>query len=210
MKGDGISRIERRYAGLVDLMRRKNAGYAGASQDEWVNFRAIEPLATAEVGLMARLGDKWNRLRSLMKNPANDQVGEDVQETIDDMINYLAIMGDIIYERQLYIAKMSPQERPCSFRLNFETDECGLLEDAEVHSHDGKGIGRHSYRYILPLSNAGVHHANAGNVGAAHGGTKPHDWWKCRGYGIDFEPCNAAPDASVHAQGWPQYDHDFV
>ena len=110
MNGDGIARIRERFTRNVDLMYRKNKGYSGHSADEWKNFREIEPLATAEVGLMARLGDKWNRLKSLTLNPDNNRVDEDIQETIDDMINCLAIMGDIIYERQLNLANMTPEE----------------------------------------------------------------------------------------------------
>lgn len=136
---DAIDRIDEHYNELVDLMRRKNAGYAGASDDPWVNFRAIEPLATAEVGLMARIGDKWNRLRSLMLSTKNDQVGESIFETIDDMINYLAIMYEIMQQRLFaQTGQLEPVAKPESWwrcRAYIEGGEaCNGYPDSTIHS----------------------------------------------------------------------------
>ena len=130
LKDDAIGRVSEHFARLAELMARKNRGYTGHDPDPWANFREVEPLTTTEIGLMARTGDKWNRLKSLMLNPANDQVDEDIFETIDDMINYLAIMYDVMYERKLALAKMSEEELAAALT--------GMLEAAVSGNPGGK------------------------------------------------------------------------
>lgn len=91
----GVQRVIENYHKLGDLLLRKNRGYAGhVTQDDWVNFKEWEPLIPAHLAALSRAGDKWNRLKSLLSNPANDQVGESIFETFDDMINYVAIAKD--------------------------------------------------------------------------------------------------------------------
>jgi hypothetical protein len=90
---------------LAELHRAKSAGYAGAvDNDPWYNFRTSEAFGVpAHIGVLVRMGDKWSRLQSLIRNPANEQVGESIYDTLDDIASYALIEKDLYreYERSL-------------------------------------------------------------------------------------------------------------
>ena len=68
----------------VELARRKNADYSGASDDPFFNLRR-----GGEFGIAVRLDDKVSRLLSLLKPGATAKVAsESVDDTIDDIVNY--------------------------------------------------------------------------------------------------------------------------
>jgi hypothetical protein len=75
------------------IHRAKAAGYSGSDNpDTWANFReatmwGLTPLQ----GCLVRMGDKYRRAQNLMRNPANEQVGETLKDTLMDMSNYAKI-----------------------------------------------------------------------------------------------------------------------
>jgi hypothetical protein len=74
------------------ITEAKNADYA-TEANPFENFKAVEKfgITTAEQGILVRLSDKWTRLINLMeKAPAVKD--EKIEDTINDMINYLAIL----------------------------------------------------------------------------------------------------------------------
>lgn len=82
-----------------DLHVRKNAGYAGADNpDPWANFRMCEAFGiTAFQGCMVRMSDKYIRVTNLMRNAANDQVGESLIDTLRDLAAY-ALIGVVLLQ----------------------------------------------------------------------------------------------------------------
>ena len=85
---------------MADLHRRKNAGYAGGKADPWDNFRECEDFGVpAFVGVLVRLSDKWKRIKSLQRNPANDQVGESKRDTLMDLAAYALIAVCLLDEQ---------------------------------------------------------------------------------------------------------------
>lgn len=85
-----------RYLKLLDEMRelhlKKNAGYAGDSEDRWANFRmSVGFGVSAFLGCMVRLSDKYIRVQNLIKNPKNEQVGESIKDTLMDLASYSLI-----------------------------------------------------------------------------------------------------------------------
>lgn len=85
------------YLALLDEMRslhvRKNAGYAGIGNvDPWANFRMSEGFGVDTLrGVLVRLSDKYIRVQNLLANPANDQVGESIDDTLMDLSAYALI-----------------------------------------------------------------------------------------------------------------------
>ena len=85
---------------MRDLHNRKNSGYAGQSNDPWINFRECELFGiTSADGVITRMGDKWSRLRSLWRNPANDQVNEPITDTLMDLAAYALILVCLLQEK---------------------------------------------------------------------------------------------------------------
>lgn len=87
---------------MADLHKRKSAGYSGAENpDPWANFRGSEKLGIKpSVGALIRLQDKVARIQALVRNPANDQVGESIEDTLMDAAAYCLITICLLREEQ--------------------------------------------------------------------------------------------------------------
>lgn len=84
---------------MADLHHRKNAGYAGGKSDPWDNFRECQQFGVDVVdGVLVRMSDKWKRIQSLRRNPANDMVGESIKDTLMDLASYALIAVCLIEE----------------------------------------------------------------------------------------------------------------
>ena len=96
-----------RYRELLDqawdLHVRKNAGYAGADNpDPWANFRMCEAFGIrAFDGCMVRLSDKYIRVTNLLRAPSNEQVGESLRDTLQDLAAYAYIGICLLDEERL-------------------------------------------------------------------------------------------------------------
>jgi len=95
-----------RYLNLLDSMKelhvKKNAGYAGMdAKDSWANFRMSEQFGvSAFKGCLVRMSDKYIRVTNLVKNPANDQVGENIKDTLFDLAAYALIAICLLEETE--------------------------------------------------------------------------------------------------------------
>lgn len=78
---------------MKELHIKKNAGYAGIDNpDAWANFRMSEAFGVpAFLGCLVRLSDKYIRVTNLVKNPKNEQVGENIKDTLLDLAAYALI-----------------------------------------------------------------------------------------------------------------------
>ena len=94
-----------RYLELLEQMatlhENKNRGYAGDSPDPWANFRMCETFdVSAFKGCLVRMSDKYIRVTNLVKNPANDKVGENIKDTLFDLAAYALIAVCLIEEEE--------------------------------------------------------------------------------------------------------------
>ena len=79
-------------ARATELHVGKNAGYAGGHKDPWANFRMATSFGVTPFdGVMVRLSDKYIRTQNLRRNPANEQVGESIADTLFDASAYALI-----------------------------------------------------------------------------------------------------------------------
>lgn len=80
----------------------KNAGYAGADNpDPWANFRLSQAFGVSPFdGVLVRLSDKWSRIQSLRRNPANERIGESILDTLRDLAAYALIAICLMQEEQ--------------------------------------------------------------------------------------------------------------
>lgn len=86
---------------LKELHIKKNAGYSGADPDPWANFREAEKFGVSPVqGCLIRLSDKYSRMIHLLQNTENDQVGENIRDTLMDLAAYAIIAICLIEEEE--------------------------------------------------------------------------------------------------------------
>lgn len=96
----------KRYIELLKQMEelhiRKNAGYSGMDNpDAWANFRMCENFGvSAFKGCLVRMSDKYIRVTNLVKNPKNEQVGENVKDTLFDLAAYALIAVCLLEEEE--------------------------------------------------------------------------------------------------------------
>ena len=80
------------FNACLDTAVRKNHDYGGNNNDPYANFRnSTIAGVTVERGILVRLMDKMSRISTLLDKEAKVK-DEAVDDTIDDAINYLAIL----------------------------------------------------------------------------------------------------------------------
>ena len=80
---------------MVEVARRKNADYAGASSDPFGNFRHVEDLGIASTGqgFLTRMTDKLCRVATFEKKGALQVADETVEDTLVDLANYSLLLA---------------------------------------------------------------------------------------------------------------------
>lgn len=80
------------FTACFETATRKNHDYGGSNNDPFANFRnSTIAGVSVERGILVRLMDKMSRISTLLDKEAMVK-DEAVDDTIDDAINYLAIL----------------------------------------------------------------------------------------------------------------------
>lgn len=91
--------IEDRFKFCLELMKRKNKDYA-KEKDAFANFRLSEMVGVGpERANLVRVADKLARISNLLDKD-NEVSDESVEDTINDVINYMAILASMIKHRK--------------------------------------------------------------------------------------------------------------
>ena len=86
-----LKSLKETYAKVLEIAERKNADYAGNS-DPFKNFKMCEQFGVSvEQGILVRVSDKMSRIGNLLGKEAQVK-DESIFDTIEDAINYLAIL----------------------------------------------------------------------------------------------------------------------
>ena len=84
--------MEKTFEACLATATRKNHDYGGSNNDPYANFRnSTIAGVSVERGILVRLMDKMSRISTLLDKEALVK-DEAVDDTIDDAINYLAIL----------------------------------------------------------------------------------------------------------------------
>jgi hypothetical protein len=84
---------------IVTLTRKKNADYTAGVDDAFANFRMAEEIGMTPLhGLVLRMGDKWQRVKSYMKGGNLQVEGEGIEDAFRDMIGYSVLAIGILTE----------------------------------------------------------------------------------------------------------------
>lgn len=86
-----------------DIMRQKNNDYTGGktSQDPFANFNAASVLGIDPVqGLLLRVIDKIQRIRSFTNDKELKVANESVEDACDDIVNYAILAKAMLKEQR--------------------------------------------------------------------------------------------------------------
>ena len=82
------------------IMARKNHDYANGGGDPFTNFRGSSNLGIDPIlGIMLRMQDKMQRIRTFVEKGTLKVVGESVEDAVLDLINYSVLMAGMIKEK---------------------------------------------------------------------------------------------------------------
>jgi hypothetical protein len=80
-------------------MSRKNHDYTSGSGDPYANFRTAEQLGVhPAVGIMLRMGDKMQRIRTFAERGELKVDGEGLEDAVVDCINYAVLAYGLLLE----------------------------------------------------------------------------------------------------------------
>lgn len=85
----------------LEIMKKKNADYAGGGGDPFANFRRAEALGvcSTEQAFLVRMTDKMSRLSTFANNGKLLVEDEGVQDTLLDLINYSVLLAAYIKDK---------------------------------------------------------------------------------------------------------------
>lgn len=86
-----------------DLMKRKNADYAGKKGDEpFANFTRCQAMGvcSTEQGFLVRLTDKMSRLSSFVDAGVFEVKDESLEDTVVDIINYVILFQSYVQSQK--------------------------------------------------------------------------------------------------------------
>lgn len=92
------------------IMRKKNADYSGGDNDPFSNFRIASIFGLHPVtGILLRVTDKLQRIRSFVAKGKLEVDGESVDDACDDIVNYaILIKGMLREEREAHTCSDLP------------------------------------------------------------------------------------------------------
>ena len=95
-----IKSMNETFTSCLDTAKKKNNDYGGTNTDPFYNFETSSLMSGVPVpdGMMVRMSDKWSRVKTLLKRE-NLVLDESIGDTIDDLINYLAILKAYIQQK---------------------------------------------------------------------------------------------------------------
>jgi len=87
--------MSERFARCLEISQRKNADYAGDA-DPFANFRMASMVGVdPRRAILVRITDKLARISRLLEHEAA-VADESLQDSVDDAINYLALLGALL------------------------------------------------------------------------------------------------------------------
>jgi len=90
---------EKVFADMMKLTRAKNDDYTAGSDDAFANFRLSEDVGVPALqGLVVRMADKWQRVRSYFNNGELKVEGEGIEDAFRDLIGYSTLALGMIEE----------------------------------------------------------------------------------------------------------------
>ncbi len=96
-----ITELEKTFKNCLEIVKKKNTDYADKHNDAFRNFRFVEIFGICETGdgILTRITDKFARIINLRNKPPA-VVTETIEDTINDLINYLGIYKTFIKNKE--------------------------------------------------------------------------------------------------------------
>lgn len=99
-KAEYYAFVEKTFADMLALIKRKNADYTAGADDAFANFRRTEPVIPMLEATWGRWGDKVQRVDAFFRNGKLEVTDEGLEDALKDIIGYSMIMLGELKERK--------------------------------------------------------------------------------------------------------------
>jgi len=100
-KDEYLKLADETLAEVLMLVTKKNNDYTAGTADPFNNFRlATMEGVTPETGLMIRVQDKMQRIRTYINSGSLLVTGEGYEDAIHDIIGYMLILKGLLVEKE--------------------------------------------------------------------------------------------------------------
>lgn len=100
-KEEYLKLVERELDAIKDVIQRKNHDYTGGDADPFANFKVTQHLglSDARTGVLIRMVDKIQRLKTFIAKGELQVKGEGAQDAARDIIGYSLILLGLLEDR---------------------------------------------------------------------------------------------------------------
>ena len=96
-----IVNLDRTFSNCLETAKRKNNDYGGDNSNPYANFSNSTIVGVpTEKGILVRMMDKVSRISTLLEKESQVK-DEAIEDTLDDLINYTAILKSYLTDKKL-------------------------------------------------------------------------------------------------------------
>jgi len=101
-KKEFLELVDEEISIVRETLRKKNSDYTSDSDDPFANFKLAEHIGvgTAEQGLLIRVMDKIQRLKSFTSKGSLQVNTESYQDSLRDIMGYCLLLSGMLKEKQ--------------------------------------------------------------------------------------------------------------
>lgn len=101
-KNEYLQLVKSELALIESIIQKKNSDYTSGSDNPFANFELAEYLdiATAETGLLIRICDKIQRVKSFLKTGSLQVKSESYKDSLRDIIGYCLLLQGIMEAKE--------------------------------------------------------------------------------------------------------------
>lgn len=107
---------------MIEVTKRKNSDYTGASEDPFANFKIVEQFGCVTVaqGFFTRMSDKMARISSFIAK--GELQNESVFDSLLDLANYSALFAGFLGDKPVidFSFTRNPLEKDTTIKTNEE------------------------------------------------------------------------------------------
>lgn len=100
-KAEYMALVDRELANIKEVIKAKNHDYTSDNDSAFANFESTADIAPPMAGVLIRIGDKIQRLKTYVAKGSLQVKGESAQDAARDLIGYSLILLGMLAESEV-------------------------------------------------------------------------------------------------------------
>ena len=155
-KAEYLALVERELAGIKAIIQAKNNDYTAESESAFSNFESTPELATPIAGLLIRMGDKFQRLKTFSQTGKLAVKNEGAEDAFRDLIGYALIgLGMLSEAKEPGITRSSAVDADVAFIASLRAEQV-QVDKPQLIVQEGKCYRRRDGVITFPVTFAEI------------------------------------------------------